>query len=200
MSLPDPKPQPLLRPARAQALQQRVSTAILDAAAQLLSRGGQASMSDVADAAGVARATVYRYFPNRQALLDALARAAVADAAARLASARIDQVPLEEGVRRAVRALVEVGDYFVVVARERVRPEPEAFEEGFAAPVRRLFERGQKTGDVRADVPATWLAEALVGCVVSVLAARPARGREDTIAAIAGILLDGVRRDRSSLA
>jgi AcrR family transcriptional regulator len=55
-------------------------------------------MNDVADAAGVARATVYRYFPNRDALLDELARAAVADVEARLASARIDAVAPEEGI------------------------------------------------------------------------------------------------------
>lgn len=199
--LPDPNPS-LNHPAgRALALQQRVSTAILDAAARLLAGGaGRASMSDIADAAGVARATVYRYFPNRQALLDALARAAVADAAARLASARIDQVPAEEGVSRAVRALVEVGDYFLVVAQERVRPDPETFEQGFAGPVRRLFERGQEAGDIRADVPASWLSEALVGLVVSVLAARPSRGREDTIAAIVSIFLEGARPGASTLA
>jgi len=67
-------------PARRQALQQRVAAAILEGAAQIFAvQGEQASMNDVADAAGVARATVYRYFPNRDALLDELARAAVAD-------------------------------------------------------------------------------------------------------------------------
>ena len=55
------------------SLQQRVTAAILDGAARLFAaQGEQASMTDVAAAAGVARATVYRYFPNRQALLETL--------------------------------------------------------------------------------------------------------------------------------
>src|ERR671932_1602508 len=115
MSRPDTTPiREPRRPADPSALRERVSAAILDAAAHVLAvRGRQASMTDVAAAAGVARATVYRYFPSRQALLEALAEVSVADAGARLASARIDEVPAEEGVRRATRALVEVGDYFL---------------------------------------------------------------------------------------
>src|ERR687889_79272 len=111
------------------ALQERVAAAILEAAASvLLTRGEQASMTDVAAAAGVARATVYRYFPNRQSLLDELARLAVRSAGERLAAARIDEIPVADGITRAVRALVEVGDLFVVVARERLRPERAQFE------------------------------------------------------------------------
>ena len=81
-------------PVARQALQQRVATAILDGAARMFAvQGEQASMNDVAAAAGVARATVYRYFPNRQALVDELALAAVSDADTRLTAARIDEVP-----------------------------------------------------------------------------------------------------------
>jgi len=193
MSQPESTPTPLPRAPR-QALQQRVSAAILDAAARVLvARGEQASMNDVAAAAGVARATVYRYFPSRQALLDELARLAVRDAADRLASARIDEVGAEEGVKRAIRALVDVGDYFVVLARERVQPDAQQFERGLAAPLRRLFERGAAAGEIRQDIPSSWLTSSLVGLVVSVLPSTPALGKEDTIAAITGLFFDGVR-------
>jgi AcrR family transcriptional regulator len=193
MSQPQPAATPL-RPAPRHALQQRVSAAILDAAARVLGgRSEQASMSDVAAAAGVARATVYRYFPSRQALLDELARLAVRDAGERLASARIDEVGAEEGVRRAIRALVDVGDYFVVLARERVQPDADEFEHAFAAPLRRLFERGAAAGEIRRDIPSSWLTNSLVGLAVGVLRSPPALGREDTIAAITGLFFDGVR-------
>ena len=55
------------------AIQERVAEAILDVAADLLARGGEPpSMADIAEAAGVSRATLYRYFPTRERLLQAL--------------------------------------------------------------------------------------------------------------------------------
>ncbi len=192
MSQPNPTP---LTPARPrQALQERVSAAILEAAARTLaSHGEQASMNDVAVAAGVARATVYRYFPNRQALLDALAGFAVSDATSRLAAARLDEVEVDEGVRRAVRALVEVGDYLLVLTRERIRPNSEQLEQGISGPLSRLFERGRASGTLRDDIPASWLTESLLGLIGSVLPATPTLGKEDTIAAISSMFLDGTR-------
>jgi TetR/AcrR family transcriptional regulator, mexCD-oprJ operon repressor len=189
-----PEPAPLHPPRRRQALQERVAAAILAAAARVLATGGeQASMNDVAAAAGVARATLYRYFPSRQALLDELGRVAADEAGARLASARVDELSAQEGVRRAVRALFETGDPFTVVARERVRPDPELFEQRVLEPIRRLFERAQSAGEIRADIPKTWLTDALVGLVVSVLSSRPVLGREDTIAVVSALFLDGAR-------
>jgi TetR/AcrR family transcriptional regulator, mexCD-oprJ operon repressor len=151
-------------------------------------------MSDVAAAAGVARATVYRYFPKRQVLLDELAAVAVADAGARLAAARLDEIDARDAVTRAIRALVEVGDALVVLARERVRPAPAQFERELAAPLRRVFERGQQHGQLRDDVSASWLTDALVGLIVGVLGSTPSMGREDAIAASAALFLDGARR------
>ena len=99
-------------------------------------------MGDVAAAAGVARATVYRYFPNRQALLDQLADWRSPVAGERLAAARLDEVPVHQGVERAVRALVDIGDYFVVLARERVDPNSERVR----AQLSRAAPRAVRTG------------------------------------------------------
>ena len=181
-------------PVPRQALQQRVAAAILDGAARMFAvEGEQASMNDVAAAAGVARATVYRYFPNRQALLDELAQVAVSDADARLSSARIDEVAPEEGIARAVRALVDVGDSFVLLARERVRSDPERFERRITQPLRQLFERGQAAGDIRDDIASARLTESLIGLIAGVLMSTPPPGKEDMIATINGLFLDGAR-------
>jgi TetR/AcrR family transcriptional repressor of mexCD-oprJ operon len=184
MSEPAPRP----------ALQQRVAAAILDGAAQIFAvQGGQASMNDVAEAAGVARATVYRYFPNREALLDELTRVAVSDVDERLASARIDEVAPEEGIARAVRALVDVGDSFALLARERQRSDPEPFERKITQPLRRLFERGQASGDIRDDIASARLTESLIGLIVGLLTSTPPQGKEDMTATITGLFLDGAR-------
>jgi TetR/AcrR family transcriptional repressor of mexCD-oprJ operon len=177
-----------------QALQQRVATAILDGAARMFAvEGEQANMNDVAAAAGVARATVYRYFPNRQALLDELAQVALNDAEARLESARIDEVAPLEGIARTVRALVDVGDGFVLLARERVRSEPGRFERSVSQPLRRLFERGQAAGDLRGDIAAPRLTESLIGLIVALITSTPPLGKEDIIATITDLFLDGAR-------
>jgi TetR/AcrR family transcriptional repressor of mexCD-oprJ operon len=174
-----------------QALHQRVAAAILEAAAQIFAhRGDDANLGDVADAAGVARATVYRYFPNRRRLLDELARTAAEDAHERLTSARIDEVPVEEGLSRAVRAFVDLGDAFVVLVRERDRSEAREFERLVAVPIRRLLEAGRSAGRIRQDIPTAWLAESLFGLVASVRR-QGSLGRDDTVAAIAAVFLQG---------
>jgi TetR/AcrR family transcriptional repressor of mexCD-oprJ operon len=147
-------------------------------------------MHDVAVAAGMARATVYRYFPNRQALLDGLARVGLDQAEARLRDARLDQVPVEQALERTVRALIDVGDTFIVLARSRTRPDPN-FDPRISVPLRTLVERGQEEGRLRSDVPASWLTETLIGLVVSALLATPPLGTEDAIAATTSLFLEG---------
>src|SRR5215217_6168356 len=177
---------------RQTTLHARVSAAIL-AATVLAERGEQASIADVAAAAGMARATVYRYFPNREALFEALGRLAIEEAGERLQAGRLEEVAVPEAFERAVRALVAAGDYFVVVSRVSARPDQTEFERRVALPLRRLIERGQSLGEVRDDLPASWLMESLIGIVVSGLQTRPSLGVEDTVAGITSLFLDGAR-------
>ena len=159
----------------------------------LAAPGQKASMNDVAAAAGVARATLYRYFSSREALVQELADVAMTQAAARLASARIDEVPPDQAITRAVRALVDVGAPFLVVARERVSPDSEQMEGNIGAPLRRMLERAQRDGLLRGDLPSGWLAESLVGLLVNTLSVRPDLDREDVVEAVTSLFLDGAR-------
>jgi TetR/AcrR family transcriptional repressor of mexCD-oprJ operon len=193
VSNPDPRP----------ALRRRVATAIVEAAAGALAeQGDQASMSDVAAAAGVARATVYRYFESREALLQAVGRLALDDAGERLGAARLDEVALANGLERAVRALVGAGEGFVVLVRERARPTDSDledrigdFEERIGTPLRDLIARGQDMGEIRGDVPAALLTEALFAIVVHAMGSTPGLGTDDMIAATSSVFLDGARRE-----
>ena len=47
----------------------RTRAALLDAARKLLARGGVPTVEEAAEAAGISRATAYRYFPNQRALV-----------------------------------------------------------------------------------------------------------------------------------
>ena len=112
---------------RSPALRDHVATGLLDTAAGVLAeRGTETSMSDIAEAAGVSRATLYRYFPNREALLGALKDAAMADLSGRLHDARLDAAPAAGGDRpphpRAARGDEQVPGSRVVRRLPRRKP------------------------------------------------------------------------------
>jgi AcrR family transcriptional regulator len=180
-------------PLRRSGLRERVATEILAAAARVLATSGDgASMNDVAAAAGIARGTLYRYFPTRRALVERLRELALEDASSRLAAARVEQVAPLEGLERAVRAFVDMGELFVVAARERGRPGGAEFEGAITSPLRTLIERAQADAAIRDDMGPWWLAEALLGLIVAGTSAARL-GKEDTIAAIRLLFLEGAR-------
>lgn len=181
------------REERRLALRERVSQQILAAAARsLAAHGERASMHDVAAAAGIARGTLYRYFPSRQTLVARLCESAAEETGSRLAASRIGEVEPLEGLERAIRAFVETGDAFVVAARERGRPEGAPFDAVVLPPLRALVERAQAAQVVRDDLSPAWLSESLIGMLVAA-AATSSLGKEDLIASVRGLFLDGAR-------
>jgi TetR/AcrR family transcriptional regulator, mexCD-oprJ operon repressor len=173
----------------------RTAAAILDAAAHVLSEQQSSSMADVAAAAGVSRATLYRYYPHREALLEALASQALADAATRLADAGLERAPVEEAIERIVRAVVAVGDRYAVIVREHVKFDPAEAERLLGAPMRAVFVRGIESGLFRQDLPVEVLLELFGGALMAAfrLTERRQLGLEEASAATASVFLDGAR-------
>lgn len=145
------------RPRRADAL--RNIEAIVDAATRLLAVDPDASLNDIAKAAGVGRITLYGHFDSRAALLSEVVDRAIAHTEEELAT-----VDLEGDPRDALGRLLETSwrlthrfGALVVAASETLTPEQlsRAHEEP-AARVRGLVERGRDAGEFRADVSVAW--------------------------------------------
>ena len=82
--------QPQARQRRRRSDAEQNVTAILDAAARTLSVQPEASVEDIARAAGVSRQTVYAHFPSREALLDAVVERATAEVTAAFEAAALE--------------------------------------------------------------------------------------------------------------
>jgi TetR/AcrR family transcriptional repressor of mexCD-oprJ operon len=163
---------------------------ILLAAARVLAARAAASMEEIAAAAEITRGTLYRYFPARESLIQALEAAANEEAGRRLAEANLDQVPVEEGLARATRALVTVGEDFIFLLRERRPPEP-----GFIGPLEALLERGREGGQIRTDVPLATLVESLLVLIGACVRTGEAAGMglEDVSSTALRLFLSGAR-------
>lgn len=140
--------------------------AILNAARLVLGRRYDASMEDIAAAAGITRQTVYAHFPSRDALVAALIEAAAAEYAALLDAADLDTAPPADALTRFLDAGWRFLDRHPLLlntaAARNARPENDPHE--FVPPrLERLIQRGQDTGEFDASLPASWLATAVLG-------------------------------------
>jgi TetR/AcrR family transcriptional repressor of mexCD-oprJ operon len=179
-----------------QAMKSRTSQAILEAAARVLADAPDASLDDVAHAADIGRATLYRHFPSRHALLAALRDEAVDEVSRRLADAALDRVPVAQALERIVRAVLVVGDRYSVLMRDK--PEHRGLgrvEPLVRQPIRDVLERGVREGIVRDDVPVETLLAllgSLLGAGVRLVSEQPG-SLEDTTAHVTAVALAGLR-------
>ena len=170
--------------------------AIVDSAAQVLAERGQAaSMEEIANAAGVGRATLYRYFSNRDELLEAMVASSARELAVRIRQADLDSVPFAEAVARLARAITATGSKYIAVNADSARyahAYPD-FEAEIVQPARALFRRGIADGSLRGDLDPDLLMELFSGLVKSALqsATSTDRGVEETAAAVTSVFLNG---------
>lgn len=139
-----------------------VAAGIVEAAtAQLAARGEVPSMTQVAQAAGVARATLYRYYPAREDLLAAMVDAALSRTRDQLVAAALDSVDTAEALARVGRVLIPARSQFAVLERCALQLlggqapiEQGAVEERLGRPVTSIVERALEAGELRPDLSA----------------------------------------------
>ncbi|GLW29198.1 TetR/AcrR family transcriptional regulator [Actinoplanes regularis] len=144
--------------------------AILAAARTLLGERPDASMEELANAAGVTRQTVYAHFPSRDALIGALIESAGAETVEAVDAAHLDTVPPVTALRRYLDIgwqLIRRYPYLLAPALARTPPGNEATHLAGTAQLERLVRRGQRTGDFDPALPAGWLAVAVIGLGVT---------------------------------
>ncbi|MBU2665291.1 TetR/AcrR family transcriptional regulator [Actinoplanes bogorensis] len=115
------------RPRRIRADAERSTARILEAALVVLAADPAAPMERIADAAGLARATVHRRFPTRRALLEALAAQLNDRYLLGLKQARVETAPPVVALYRLAETVFElkISHRFAIEQssdRERARP------------------------------------------------------------------------------
>ena len=169
---------------------------LIEAATEIFSAGGpQASLEAVAKKAGVGIGTLYRHFPTRDALFEAVYRHEVdllGDLAERLAR---DEAPVE-----ALKTWLQANVRLVATKKGMIEAlqlaahgssELKAYSyDRMIGAIRLLLDRAVKAGEVRDDVPPEDLLRTLVGIYYS-------QGTGDwqpTALRMVDVFVDGLRK------
>ena len=133
---------------------------ILDAASICLARDPDASIADIARAAGVGRVTLYGHFASRAELIGAVLARTVEHADAVLEATDSSGDP-RAALTRLVASSWQLVDQFrsVLYAAQRELPAEDirSRHDAILRRVQALIGRGQTTGAFRADLPGDWL-------------------------------------------
>lgn len=183
-----------VRRPRADALRNRER--VLEAAKAVFSAGGpDASLDAVARRAGVGIGTLYRHFPTREALFEAVYRREVqhlADLAEQLGA----EAPPIEALRRWMRSNVEFvatkkGMSAALALAAHRSPDLSAFTfDRLTRAAGGLLRRAVEAGDVRADIGPEDLLRALVGLCYT----HDKPGWQASVLRLVDVLVDGLRR------
>lgn len=171
---------------------------ILDHAARLLVDDPTVGMSEIATAAGVGRATLYRHFATREELVEAIGDRALEETDRAIDASRLEEGTAVEAFRRLITALFEVGDRYIFLLRQSTSNAQA--EEGITGAMDRIgtrlvsfFERGQANGEFSKTLPATWMT-AMTGLVIVAVAHSVMTGRlaaEQSVDVATETLLNG---------
>ncbi|MEU3567300.1 TetR/AcrR family transcriptional regulator [Kitasatospora sp. NPDC036755] len=146
-------------PRRADA--ERNIAAILAAAASCLGKNPNASMTEIAAAAGVGRVTLYGHFSSREELLSRLMERALTEVATMVDATDLAHGPADEALLAFIRSSWQLLDRnlrMLHAARHALPAEAvHGHHTGILSAMEHLITRGRQEGTFRDDLPAHWL-------------------------------------------
>ena len=166
------------------------------AAAVFAERGLDASTAEIADRAGVGEATLFRRFPSKDELIDAIVETRMQEMAA-LADAAAEDADPAAALERFMRDVIESFSHdrgFFEAAGDRCFTDPrfdEVRRHSLGA-IGRLLRRAQAAGAVRADLAPSDLSFLIGSAAYASTVPRPGL-REDLWKRYLHVILDGMR-------
>ena len=138
---------------------------LLDIALRTLVANPTASLAEIAQAAGIGRATLHRHFIGRRELLEALAETAITAAEEALAAAKLREGLVDAALERALAALIPIGHRVEFLFHDEQLWEAPALTQrldAIEAELAALIERGLQEGTLRSNLPTRWMLKTLI--------------------------------------
>lgn len=136
--------------------------AIIEAAFQTFGRNASASLNEIAEAAGVGRATLHRHFQGRDDLIIALAKIAATEIDDAVAKAVKDAGSWTESLQLSLRAIIPLADRLLFLMQKPLERHPEigALYQAQRDEMIEAIEQARVEGAFASDAPTTWIAAA----------------------------------------
>jgi TetR/AcrR family transcriptional regulator, mexCD-oprJ operon repressor len=169
-------------------------TKTLNALALALVATPRANLQELAKAAGISRATLYRMFRTREALIVSLFERAMAAVAEVMDTAGLETAAPEEALRRLIEKHLEYRELMTFLWYYwKDAPVDTSAVDSWDAAMDAYFLRGQQMGVFRIDISAPALSEVLIYTIVGLIDAER-RGRVARLGlatVIENLFLDG---------
>ena len=189
------------QPKRLRADAERNRARLLEVARAAFASGAEpVTLEQIAKDADVGIGTLYRHFPTREALVEALYRKELADLCD-----SADDLLAAYPPERALRAWMDRFSGYVTAKKEMAETLRAVFAAGsvsvrqireqLATAVRKILDAGVVAGTLRADVRA----EDVVATVVGMFSATSLDGGDEQIQRMLNLLLDAVRRSGATV-